>query len=159
MLVPDSSNASKITHQVCLGNQEGTLKISVWYQWLKTRDAKLSIRLHYPELISKKPRCRYLARICNFKKVQIAFTNQNWNPNKNCWFGVQASLKATLQNDWWEKTHIAQDEERAVCVCLNPFDVIAVALARHLFFGALSILGDVPEVRGDIAKITCFYEA
>jgi hypothetical protein len=45
----------------------------------------------------------------------------------------------------------AQDEERAVCVCLNPFDVIAVELARHLFFGALSILGDVPEVRGDIA--------
>ena len=44
----------------------------------------------------------------------------------------------------------AQDEERAVCDCLNPFDVIAVALARHLFFGALSILGDVPEVRGDI---------
>jgi hypothetical protein len=44
----------------------------------------------------------------------------------------------------------AQDEERAVCDCLNPFDVIAVALARHLFFGALPILGDVPEVRGDI---------
>ncbi len=39
---------------------------------------------------------------------------------------------------------------RAVCVCLNPFDVIAVELARHLFFGALLILGDVPEVRGDI---------
>ena len=47
---------------------------------------------------------------------------------------------------------IAQDEERAVCDCLNPFDVIAVALARHLFFGALPILGDVPEVRGDIAQ-------
>ena len=45
---------------------------------------------------------------------------------------------------------IVLDEERAVCVCLNPFDVIAVALARHLFFGALPILGDVPEVRGDI---------
>jgi hypothetical protein len=43
----------------------------------------------------------------------------------------------------------AQDEERAVCDCLNPFDVIAVAFARHLFFGALPILGDVPEVRGD----------
>ena len=46
----------------------------------------------------------------------------------------------------------AQDEERAVCVCLNPFDVIAVALARHLFFGALLILGDVPKVRGDIVN-------
>ena len=45
---------------------------------------------------------------------------------------------------------LAQDEERAVCDCLNPFDVIAVELARHLFFGALPILGDVPEVRGDI---------
>ncbi len=45
----------------------------------------------------------------------------------------------------------AQDEERAVCDCLNPFDVISVALARHLFFGALLILGDVPEVRGNIA--------
>jgi hypothetical protein len=45
---------------------------------------------------------------------------------------------------------IAQDEERAVCDCLNPFDVIAVAFARHLFIGALLILGDVPEVRGDI---------
>ena len=44
----------------------------------------------------------------------------------------------------------AQNEERAVCVCLNPFDVIAVELARYLFFGALPILGDVPEVRGDI---------
>jgi len=48
----------------------------------------------------------------------------------------------------------AQDEERAVCVCLNPFDVIAVELARHLFFGALTVLGDVPEVRGDIALLT-----
>ena len=48
----------------------------------------------------------------------------------------------------------AQDEERAVCVCLNPFDVIAVELARYLFFGALFILGDVPEVRGDIVGIT-----
>jgi hypothetical protein len=47
----------------------------------------------------------------------------------------------------------AQDEERAVCDCLNPFDVIAVALARHLFFGALVILGDVPEVRGDIDQV------
>ena len=46
----------------------------------------------------------------------------------------------------------AQDEERAVCVCLNPFDVIAVELARYLFIGALLILGDVPEVRGDIAE-------
>ncbi|MCK5015302.1 MAG: hypothetical protein KAS66_15955, partial [Candidatus Omnitrophica bacterium] len=27
-----------------------------------------------------------------------------------------------------------------------------VALARHLFFGALPILGDVPEVRGDIVN-------
>jgi hypothetical protein len=44
----------------------------------------------------------------------------------------------------------AQDEERAVCVCLNPFDVIDVELARHLFFGALVILGDFPEVRGDV---------
>jgi hypothetical protein len=44
----------------------------------------------------------------------------------------------------------AQDEERAVCVCLNPFDVIAVALARYLFIEALLILGDVPEARGDI---------
>ena len=44
----------------------------------------------------------------------------------------------------------AQDEERAVCVCLHPFDVIAVALARYLFIGALLILGDVPEVRGGI---------
>ena len=48
--------------------------------------------------------------------------------------------------------HNAQDEERAVCDCLNPFDVIAVELARHLFFGALPILGDVAEVRGDIAR-------
>jgi hypothetical protein len=47
----------------------------------------------------------------------------------------------------------AQDEERAVCDCLNPFDVIAVELARHLFFGALPILGDVPEVRGDIKRM------
>jgi hypothetical protein len=50
----------------------------------------------------------------------------------------------------------AQDEERAVCDCLNPFDVIVVELARHLFFGALVILGDVPEVRGDIVEMTCF---
>ena len=42
------------------------------------------------------------------------------------------------------------DEERAVCVCLNPLDVRAVAPAGHLFFGALLILGVVPEVRGDI---------
>jgi hypothetical protein len=48
----------------------------------------------------------------------------------------------------------AQDEERAVCVCLNPFDVIAVELARHLFFGALLMLGDVPEVRGDIIELS-----
>jgi hypothetical protein len=48
---------------------------------------------------------------------------------------------------------IAQDEERAVCDCLNPFDVIAVALARHLFIGARLIRGDVPEVRGDIKFI------
>ena len=46
-----------------------------------------------------------------------------------------------------------QDEERAVCVCLNPFDVIAVALARHLFIGAPLIIGDVPEVRGDIQRL------
>ena len=51
----------------------------------------------------------------------------------------------------------AQDEERAVCVCLNPFDVIAVELARHLFFGALSILGDVPEVRGGHQVIIRIY--
>jgi len=48
----------------------------------------------------------------------------------------------------------ATDEERAVCVCLNQFDVIAVALARHLFIGALLILGDVPEVRGDITELS-----
>jgi hypothetical protein len=53
----------------------------------------------------------------------------------------------------------AQDEERAVCDCLNPFDVIAVALARHLFFGALLILGDVPEVRGDIGWDNRFEKA
>ena len=46
----------------------------------------------------------------------------------------------------------AQDEERAVCVCLNPFDVIAVELARHLFFSEPPILG---EVRGDIKLFYC----
>jgi hypothetical protein len=50
-------------------------------------------------------------------------------------------------------TAIVEDEERAVCDCLNPFDVIAVELARHLFFGVLPVLGDVPEVRGDIDRI------
>ena len=55
---------------------------------------------------------------------------------------------ATYVHPYW--IHNAQDEERAVYVCLNPFDVIAVELARHLFFGALTILGDVPEVREDI---------
>ena len=39
----------------------------------------------------------------------------------------------------------AQDEERAVCVCLNPFDVIAVALVRYLFIGALFHPGRCPR--------------
>ena len=39
----------------------------------------------------------------------------------------------------------AQDEERAVCDCLNPFDVIAVALARHLLIGALLHPGRCPR--------------
>jgi len=59
-------------------------------------------------------------------------------------------IRSALWSGAKRPDHNAQDEERAVCVCLNPFDVIAVALARHLFIGALLILGDVPEVRGDI---------
>ena len=61
-----------------------------------------------------------------------------------CMFISEISIKL------FSVLEITQDEERAVCDCLNPFDVIAVELARHLFFGALPILGDVPEVRGDI---------
>ena len=72
-----------------------------------------------------------------------------------CCFAFQFLVSAILKYDDWQKTkYNAQDEERTVCVCLNPFDVIAVALARYLFIEALLILGDVPEARGDIVKLS-----